>query len=365
MVKTAEILRSRVLVVDDDSANVRLLVEILAQAGYFLVRGESDSRRVEQHCRSEQYDLILLDLKMPFMDGFDVLTRLEAIGGEAHPPVIILTADHDRDTRLRLLSEGACDFLTKPFDLHEVLCRIRNVLENHLLSKQLGRSNFELEKRVRERTAELVETRLQAIRSLGKAAEFRDKETGAHLDRMSRCSAYLAEQMGLSPRECDLVLCASPLHDIGKIAIPDNILLKSGPLLPMEWEVMKSHTLAGESILMENDSELFRTAATLARSHHEKWDGSGYPDGLKGGEIPTISRIVALCDVFDALLSHRPYKEAWTAGETVAHIKQLKGEHFEPDLVDLFERHQNPLLEIRSRYPDSPEPQFYLQRRAS
>ncbi len=344
---------ANILIIDDQEINVRLLERILAQAGYSNLTGITDPREVEALCAKQQFDLILLDIRMPHMDGFDVLEQLKNIPTESYVPVLILTAQNDQDTKLRALQLGAKDFLTKPFDQTEVLLRINNLLEVRLMHEQQRNINKVLDDRVRERTQELHDTRLEVIRRLGRAAEFRDNETGYHIIRMSKYSQIIASTFGLGDEEADLILNASPMHDIGKIGIPDQILLKPGKLDKQEWEIMKTHAAIGAEILSGHDSELMLMASEIALNHHEKFDGSGYPNGLGGTDIPVSARIVALSDVFDALTSERPYKKAWPVEEAVAEIRKCSGQHFDPQLVEAFEQSLPAILDVRSRYQES------------
>ncbi len=350
---------STILVVDDEPANVRLLEAMLAAAGYTNVDTETDPRQVRGRHLQQRYDALLLDLYMPYLNGFEVMEQLRRTEKDGYVPVLVLTADISPQTRLDALRGGARDFLTKPFDRTEVLTRLGNLLEVRLLYNKVRSQNALLEERVRERTQELHETRLQAIRGLGKAAEYRDTDTGMHVVRISRYAALLAGAMGLDDDACERVLHAAPMHDIGKIGIPDDILLKTGPLDTREWEIMKTHTVLGEQILSEYDSELFRCAAALARSHHERWDGSGYPDGLKGEAIPLISRLVSVCDVFDSLVSERPYKRPWSVEDAVDYVEQRAAGRFDPEIVRLFRQHLSEILAIRDESmvpPPSREP---------
>ncbi len=348
----SELIDSSILIVDDEPTNVLLLEHILSDAGYKNLDSESDPRQVQGLHQRKNYDAILLDLHMPHLNGFEVLAQLNWIEDDGYVPVIMLTADNSPQSRLDALREGARDFLTKPFDQAEVLSRLANLLEVRLLHKKIRTQNSQLEERVRERTEELNKTRIQAIRGLGKAAEYRDTDTGLHVVRISRYAELLARAMGLSESECENILHAAPMHDLGKIGIPDAILLKSGRLTPQEWEVMKTHTVLGEQLLSEYDSELFKSAALLARTHHECWDGSGYPDGLKGTEIPLISRLVSVCDVFDALVSERPYKQPWSTKEAMNYLEQGVGKHFDPQVVELFQTHLKEILVIRAELMD-------------
>ena len=272
------------------------------------------------------------------------------------PPILILTAQYEQEHRVRALQSGASDYVTKPFSVAELLARVRNQVQGQLYSKFMrGRTKW-LEERVRKRTREIYDTRLQIVRRLGRAAEFRDNETGLHIIRMSQMSMLLGEAAGMSPGDCELLLNASPMHDIGKIGIPDHVLLKPGKFNPQEWAIMQTHTTIGADILSGDDSELLTMARTIALSHHEKWDGSGYPAGLKGERIPLVARIVAMADVFDALTSVRPYKHAWSLEDTLEYIDANRGKHFDPDLVDLLHPRIRDIMAIREQYPEPVPP---------
>lgn len=347
-----DILSARILVVDDQPANVTLLERVLALEGYRHVESLTDPREVATAYGARHHDLILLDLNMPHLDGFQVMEQLKALEPDSYVPILVLTAQADRQTRLKALSMGARDFLTKPFDRLEVVNRIRNMLEIRLMHNQIRDQNRILEERVRERTRELVDTRLEIIRRLGRAAEYRDNETGLHIIRMSKFSVILARAVGVDAIETEMLLNASPMHDIGKIGIPDRILLKPGKLLPDEWEVMKTHTTIGAELLAGHDSPLMQMASVIALAHHEKWDGSGYPRGLAGEEIPLVGRIVALSDVFDALTSERPYKRAWSVEEARAYLQENAGRHFDPALVKRFDEVFPDILHIKEKYAE-------------
>jgi putative two-component system response regulator len=347
-------LDSRILVVDDQPANVMLLRKMLNAAGYQYVKTTIDPTAVRALHRAECFDIILLDIRMPRLDGHGVLALLQedAQASGDYVPVLVLTAQDDDETRLRALGAGAKDFVTKPFNRTEVLNRIRNMLEVRLLHKAVKQQNEILEHKVRERTAELRETRLEIIRRLGLAAEYRDNETGLHIVRMSKFSQVLARAAGLDARQAELILNASPMHDIGKLGIPDRVLLKPGRLDDEEWAVMKTHVRIGAEILDGHPSELMQMAARIARHHHERWDGTGYPEGLAGEAIPIEARIVAVADVFDALTSRRPYKPAWRVADAMAEMHRVAGSHLDPRLVPLFAGQLDTVLEIKRQHAE-------------
>jgi putative two-component system response regulator len=336
MITPERIRASRILVVDDQEPNLMLLDKMLAAEGFTNVLATGDPRMVEDLFKGFRPDLLLLDLHMPGMDGFEVMDRLRGAGGGDYLPILVLTADVTRATRIRALEAGAKDFLTKPLDSLEVLNRIRNMLEVRLLYKDLREQNAVLEEKVRDRTRELMETRMEIIHRLGRAAEFRDEGTGLHLMRISRFSVCLSKAAGFPSADADLIFSASPMHDIGKIGIPDRILFKPAPLDEEEWAIMKTHTTIGADLLLGHDSALMKAAAQIALNHHERWDGTGYPRGLAGDAIPIEGRVVAVCDVFDALISKRPYKDRWPMDEAVRHIAEGSGSAFDPGLVTAF-----------------------------
>ena len=341
-----------ILIIDDEPANLKLLDRMLGSQGYRNLVLVEDPREALAHYRASHPDLILLDINMPHLDGYQVMAQLQALNDPLLPPIVILTAQHGKDAMLRALAAGARDFITKPFDRNELLMRVRNLLDAQLAHRMLHDQKAVLEEMVRVRTEELHRTRLQIVQRLGMAAEYRDEETGNHILRMSHSCALLARAIGWSEAECDLILNASPMHDIGKIGIPDAILLKPGKLEPHEWAIMKSHATIGGKLLEGDDSDLLRMAREIALTHHEKWDGSGYPTGLAGEAIPMAGRIAALADVFDALTSVRPYKKAWPIEDAVTFLKNNSGRHFDPALVEVFLRQLPGVLAIRDRFAE-------------
>jgi putative two-component system response regulator len=342
-----------ILIVDDERANLILMDRLLRIEGYTNLILIDDPREVLAAYIKTPPDLILLDIRMPYLSGFEIIEQLIARNDPLTPPILVLTAESSRDYMLRALQAGARDFIGKPFDRAEVVARVRNMLEVQLALRMAHDQKNLLEKIVYERTREIRETRLQVVQRLGRAAEYRDNETGRHILRMSHMSALLAAQCpGWSSDDAEIMLHASPMHDIGKIGIPDAILLKPGKLTPDEWMVMQTHTSIGGDILSGDTSDLLRMAREIALSHHEKWDGSGYPNGLVGEAIPITGRIVALADVFDALTSERPYKKAWSVDDTLQLIRTESGRHFDPQLVNCFLEIIPAVLEIRDRYAE-------------
>jgi putative two-component system response regulator len=282
-------------------------------------------------------DLVLLDLHMPHMDGLEVMDRLNQIIEASYLPIVMLTGDLTPEARREALSRGAKDFVNKPFNPDEVLLRIRTLLETRFLYLQIQSQNQMLEAKVRDRTRELEAAQIEIIERLAKAAEFRDDTTGQHTERVGEMAALLARELGLSDAQVSLIRRAAPLHDVGKIGIPDSILLKLGKLTAAEFELVKTHTSIGARILSGSRFALLRLAEEIAFSHHERWDGSGYA-GLAGNQIPLAGRIVAVADVFDALTQKRPYKPAWPVEEAIAEIERQRGLQFDPNIVEAFLR---------------------------
>lgn len=327
---------SRILMIDDEPVNLKLLDKMLRAEGYTNLVSISDPRTVlEVYCAAPT-DLILLDINMPYLNGYEVMAKLKALDDPLLPPILVLTAQGSRDFLMRALNEGARDFLSKPFDRYELMARVRNLLDAHLALRLTFDQKGVLEEMVQTRTAEVVQSRLEIVQRLGRASEYRDNETGRHILRMSHSAALLAKQIGWSQERCDLLLYASPMHDLGKIGISDTILLKPARLTDEERTIMETHTLIGADILAGSSNELLETARVIALTHHEKWDGSGYPSKLTGTEIPIEGRIAAIVDVFDALTSKRPYKKAWPIEDAVADMKEQSGRHFDPELVEHF-----------------------------
>jgi putative two-component system response regulator len=347
-----DIRHARILVVDDEPSNLRLADAMLQLEGYTDIVLLQDPRDVMQRYAEAPVDLILLDLNMPRLDGYAVLAQLQALQDPLLPPVLVLTAQSGQAHALRALGAGARDFVSKPFDRSELLMRVRNLLEVHLARRLLHQQRDVLERMVQERTRELHDSRLQVAQLLGRAAEYRDEETGNHILRMSHTAALLARAAGWPPDDCELLLHAAPMHDIGKIGIPDRILLKPGKLDADEWTLMQQHVEIGGRILEGTGSPLLEMARQVALTHHERWDGSGYPLGLSGDAIPQVGRICALADVFDALTSPRPYKPAWTVHAALELMREQSGRHFDPDLLALMLDRMPEVLAICKRFQD-------------
>ena len=344
--------KARILIVEDQKVNILLLKQMLMRNRYKEIETVTDSRKAIETYLSFKPDILLLDLMMPHVDGFQIMEELGRIEKASYLPILVLTALTDQESRIRALQLGAKDFINKPFDQMEVLVRIQNMLEVRMLHNTLRDQNKILESKISERTKDLQETQLEIVHRLGRAAEYRDNETGMHIIRMSLYAALLAQAVGLSEEESELLMHAAPMHDIGKIGVPDHILLKPGALSEEDWIMMKKHPEIGAELLGGSNSHLLQMAEKIALNHQEKWDGSGYPQGLKGEEIPIESRIITIVDVFDALTSERPYKGAWTSEDAMAEINRGSGSHFDPNLVEKFKSILPEVLMIQEEYAD-------------
>jgi putative two-component system response regulator len=347
-----------ILVVDDQPQNIELLEAYLVPQGYEIVKAANGEEALGK-LSDNQIDLILLDVKMPGMDGFEVTRRVRQDDKKRLLPIILVTALRETEDRVKGIEAGCDDFLSKPVDKMELLARVRSMLKVKAYNDLMSNYQKELESEVTGRTEELKHAfekikaaSLETIYRLSMAAEYKDKETGAHIKRMSLYSAAVTRRMGLTESTIETILYAAPMHDLGKIGIPDLILMKPAKLDPVEWEIMKQHTVIGAKILQGSDAEFIRLGETIALSHHEKWDGSGYPNSLKGIEIPITGRITAIADVFDALTSKRPYKEPFSVEKSLAIIREGRGSHFDPDVADAFFAIQDEILTIKKQYDD-------------
>jgi len=342
----------QVIIVDDNPVNLKLMESLVKRAGDYLPITFQDSGEGLAWCLKHTPDLLIVDFMMPPPDGMEFIRRFRESPLNADIPVLMITADHEKETRYAALEVGANDFLTKPIDSAEFRARLRNMLALRRSQKALSDRAAWLAEKVAEATEEILDREREMITRLSRAAEFRDPETGAHIQRMSNYSHLIAQQMGLPRAEQELLLRAAPMHDVGKIAIRDEILLKPGRLDPTEFEIMKTHAEKGYELLSGSASSLLDTAALIARTHHEKFDGSGYPQGLAGEDIPLYGRIVAVADVFDALTTERPYKKAWEIEHAVRFLEEGSGNHFDPACVDAFIAQLDNALVIRARFQD-------------
>ncbi len=335
--------KASVLIVDDIPENIDILRGVLDET--YELKAATSGEVAVRIAQQALPDLILLDIMMPDMDGFRVCGLLKEDPRTSKIPIIFVTALDDQVDESKGFDLGAVDYIAKPVNPDIVRARVKT----HLA---LYDQNRNLEELVRNRTIELHETRLEIIRHLGRAAEYKDNETGLHVIRMSKYCQLIAMKSGLSDTEAELIMNAAPMHDVGKIGIPDVILMKKGPLSDEEWIIMRKHPEIGIRIIGEHSSDLLRMARLAALTHHEKFDGTGYPVGLSGEDIPLVGRVTAIGDVFDALTSDRPYKKAWTLDDAVDLIKSEKGKHFDPLLVDAFLESLPEVIEVKANYGD-------------
>ena len=335
MTKLIEPTDARILIVDNEVPNLAQLRQVLAQTGYHNLLTLSDSRRAVAVIEEWDPDLVLLDLHLPKSEGIALLDDIRHELKLRELPIVVITADTSANARMAALEAGATDFLLKPIDPFEVALRVRNLLRLRKLHRDLIEQTNLLEQRVAERTAELASSQREVLQRLILASEYRDDMTGRHTERVGALSVKIAGQLGLPADEIEIIRLATPLHDIGKIAVPDHILLKPGPLTAREYEEVKLHIMVGSSILSGGSSPVLRMAEQVALTHHERWDGSGYL-GLAKLQIPYAARIVAVADVYDALISVRPYKDAWPVDEAIAEIVSLSGAHFDPEVIEAF-----------------------------
>jgi putative two-component system response regulator len=333
----SNIFARRVLIADGELQEVLNLEKILRAAGYTSIDSTTDSRTVNAAYIDFQPDMLLLALNLTSPDGFEVMDQLTPlIGKRTFFPILVLTSDKTRATKHKALGHRAQDFLTKPFDPAEVLLRVKNLLETQTLHHRLESQNQILIDRIRDRTHDLEQARVETVERLALAAEFRDDETGQHTQRVGHVSALLAKALDCTGDQVELIRHAAALHDVGKIAIADAILLKPGALTVVEYQTMTTHTTVGADILGHSKSALLQLAAQIAMSHHECWDGTGYPLGRRGNDIPLSGRIVSVADVYDALTHKRPYKKAWPTVDALAEIQRLSGSKFDPHVVEVF-----------------------------
>jgi putative two-component system response regulator len=350
--------KSVVLVVDDLPQNVKLLEAYLIPQNYEIVRAANGEEALAKLTES-QIDLILLDVMMPDIDGFEVTRRVRQNDKYRLLPIILVTSLGETKDRVKGIEAGCDDFISKPVDKTELLARVKSLLKVKAYNDLMGNYRKELESEVNKRTEELKQASdrlktasLDTIYRLSIASDYKDGDTGAHIKRMSRYCAAVARRMGLDEKTISDILYAAPMHDLGKIGIPDKILSKPGKLDPVEHDIMKLHTVIGAKILSDSDAELLKLGGIIALSHHEKWDGSGYPNGLKGKAIPIEGRIAAIADVFDALTSRRPYKEPFSDEKSLVIVRRWRESYFDPDVVDAFIAITKEILTIKAQYTE-------------
>ncbi len=322
-------MKQSILIVDDTIENIDVLEAMLSED--YKIKAAINGKVALKIAERNLPDLILLDIMMPGMDGYEVCEKLKDNPKTAHIPVIFVTAMAEEEDEERGFNLGAVDYIIKPFRKMIVKARI----VTHLA---LSNQQRELDIQVKEKTIELEQSKVDLVKTLGRASEYKDNETGLHVLRMSKYCGLIAHEYGLSDKDSLLLEIAAPMHDIGKIGIEDSVIGKPGKLNAAEWEHMKEHCAIGVEILGKHDDELLNTAAIIAGEHHERWNGLGYPNGISGDDIHIFSRICAVADVFDALTSKRPYKEAWTVEDALTEIQNNRGTQFDPLVVDAFMR---------------------------
>ena len=342
-----------ILIIDDQLTSRQILQQLVRTIeASNTVEAFANPVKALEWSSANPVDLILVDYKMPEMNGVEFIRKFRNHPASSHVPVIMVTSIEDKAVRYEALEAGATDFLMKPVDHHECRARCNNLLIQHQQYKIISDRSRWLERRVSEATSEIRLRERETLLRLARAGEYRDEETGNHVIRMAKYSRVIAEQLGFSKEDSDVLEMAAPMHDIGKIGIRDDILLKPGKLTAEEFETMKQHTIIGHDILKDSPSKFLQMGGIIALGHHEKFDGTGYPYGKKGEEIPMEARIVAIADVYDALVSERPYKNAWSTEAAIDYMKTHSGKHFDPDCLNAFEEQLDTVLKIQGMLPD-------------
>ena len=343
-------MKLHIVAIDDSSVNLRLISYLIRQVEDCNVSEFMDPKQGLEYCIDHVPDLVIVDYMMPELDGIEFIERFRASPGREDIPVLMVTVNDETEIRYRALEAGANDFLTRPVDKIEFMARTRNMLSLRRSQRKLLDTASWLTDEVRIATEKILARERETIIRLSKAADSRDPDTGTHVQRMSEFCRLIAEHLGMPEERQQILMDAAPMHDVGKVGIPDQILLNPHPLDTNEIEVMRKHSQLGFGILNGSQSEILQAAAQIALSHHEKFDGTGYPYGLAGDEIPVFARICAVADVFDALISDRAYKKAWTDSEAIAYLQQGRGSHFDPACVDAFLGHWDEVMRIRHRF---------------
>lgn len=344
-----------VYVADDVSINIELVESVFRNDPGLLIRKAENGKELMQSIEANGApDLLILDLMMPVMDGFDVLERLKTVRAARYFPIIVLSALTDKQSIVRALSMGADDYVTKPFFVEELKARVGNMLKLKERDECMNTSLDVMESNLIEKLQMIEQTQVEVIIRLGKAAEFRDDETGKHIERVTSYVDLITEKLGMNREQRMMMQYAAPMHDVGKIGIPDGVLMKAGKLTADEFKIIKLHTVIGGRILSGTALPLLELAKEIAVSHHERWDGCGYPLGLKGDAIPISGRIVAITDVFDAITSQRVYKAAWPIDKAVEYIGDMKGKQFDPEVVDVFFDIKDEIVKVREAKSDAP-----------
>lgn len=345
--------KKKVVIVDDQSTGRMILSKIIQQiADDIIVIDFSDPQQALEWVSHNEADLIITDYKMPNIDGIEFIQAVRNIASCEHIPLMMITVVSEKAIRYEAFEAGATAFLTRPIDHIECRTTCRNLLKIHLQHKIIEQKANFLSEQVRLATEQILQREQETILRLAKAGEYRDEETGNHVIRMAKCCREIAQELGLSEQECDDLEQSAQMHDIGKIGIPDKILLKPGRFDKDEWAIMQTHTTIGYKILSDSQSKYMQMGAIIALNHHERFDGSGYPNKLKGTDIPLIARIVSVADVFDALRSVRPYKDAWSIEKSIAFIKEGSGTQFDSQCVNAFFKRLDKILEIQKAYSD-------------
>ena len=345
-----------VLIIDDSEINLTLIKALVLKLGECDPVLFANPLKAFAWCQENVPDLVIVDYMMPDMDGLQFIAAFRALHGRNEIPVLMITANDQKDVRYEALMGGANDFLNKPIDRAEFSARTRNMLSLRTGQKYLADRAAHLEAEVAARTADIRDREKELIFRISRAAEFRDPETGAHIQRMAYYSQIIARNLDFDDKQQRLILEAAPMHDVGKIGIADYILLKPGKLTTDEFEIMKGHSRLGYELLAGSSSEIVSAGAEIALTHHEKFDGSGYPQQLSGNAIPIFGRIVAVADVFDALTSERPYKKAWSLEDAVIFLEEGRGKHFDPLCVEAFLAGWDDVVRVRQRYQDAIAP---------